>query len=356
MNNDHFAIIPFERKETWDELVKTFPQHDIYYLTGYVDAFRLHGDGEPILIHYKNGHVQGICVYMKRDIANEPWAAGLEKNACFDLITPYGYGGFIFKGEPSATDIKTFYSEYCIYMSDSNILAAFTRWHPMLNNAELLKGVSNVIDLGKTIHIDTTTEELIMQNILSKDRCTIRKATKNGIEIHCSEDWGIFPKFIDIYNKTMEKDNAHAYYYFEEAFYRSVVENLKGKFKVFYAVYNEEIIAASIILFCNGQVHYHLSGSVSEYRNLNPSNLLLYEVAVWASHNGYKSFHLGGGIGSQQDLLFKFKQSFNKNSGNQFSISKEIFSREAYDKLVELRRVNDKSFNAESSFFPLYRS
>lgn len=354
--NPHFTIIPYEQRDTWDKLVRTFPQYDIYYLTGYLDAFRLHGDGDPILIHYNNGEVEGICVYMKRDVAIEPWAKGLESEKYFDLITPYGYGGFIFKSRVSSTKIQEFYDEYVTYMSDNNIVAAFTRWHPMLANAEQLKGVSNVIDLGKTIHIDTTTEDLIMKNILSKDRCTIRKAMKNGIKIRESEDWTIFSIFIDIYNKTMERDNALKYYYFGEEFYRSIVENLAGQFKVFYAEYNNEIIAMSIILFCNGQVHYHLSGSLIEYRNLNPTNLLLYEVAVWAAQNGYKSVHLGGGVGSGQDSLFKFKQSFNKNSGNQFSISKEIFNQLTYDKLVKLRQNNDTEFPNVHSFFPLYRS
>lgn len=350
-------IISFENRTSWDKLVQSFSNFDIYYLSGYLDAFRLHGDGEPILVSYESDFLRGICAYMKRDVANEAWAkCEINEGVVFDITTPYGYGGFIFEGEVSRVNISEFWKAFVAKMQDENIVCAFTRWHPMLQNVNVLRGFSNVIDLGKTIHIDTLNEDLIMQNILSKDRCSIRKATKNGVVIHHCDNWGIFESFIRIYNKTMDKDHADAYYYFEEKFYRSLYENLRGMFTVFYAVYQNKIIAASIILFCNSQVHYHLSGSLIEYRNLNPTNLLLFEVAVWAAQNGYRTFHLGGGVGSGEDPLFRFKKAFNKTSGNQFSISKDIFNKRRYLDLVEVRRNANPQFNEESNFFPLYRS
>ena len=84
--------------------------------------------------------------------------------------------------------------------------------------------------------------------------------------------------------------------------------------------------------------------------------MLLYKAAVWGCEQGYKTFHLGGGVGSGEDNLYKFKAAFNKNSDYQFSIGKQIFDQEAYDKLVAIRAEQDSSFDKESKFFPLYRS
>jgi CelD/BcsL family acetyltransferase involved in cellulose biosynthesis len=125
---------------------------------------------------------------------------------------------------------------------------------------------------------------------------------------------------------------------------------------MFYAVMDGQIIAMSIMLFANDQMHYHLSGSMIEYRNLAPSNLLLYKAALWGCERGYKTFHLGGGVGSGEDGLYKFKAAFNKNSDYQFSIGKEIFNQEKYDELVAERTGRDLTFNEDSKFFPLYRS
>ena len=77
---------------------------------------------------------------------------------------------------------------------------------------------------------------------------------------------------------------------------------------------------------------------------------------IWGCEQGFKTFHLGGGVGSGEDNLYKFKAAFNRNSDYQFSIGKEIFYREKYDELVRIRKNSDESFNAESSFFPLYRA
>ena len=140
-----------------------------------------------------------------------------------------------------------------------------------------------------------------------------------------------------------------------EDFYKVIYDYLKGNFKVFYATLEDKIVAASLILYANKQVHYHLSGSLSKYRNLAPTNLLLYQVALWGQEHGFKTLHLGGGLGSGNDNLYKFKAAFNRNSGLQFSIGKHIFNQELYDKLVNLRLQKDPNFNVESKFFPLYR-
>ena len=184
----------------------------------------------------------------------------------------------------------------------------------------------------------------------------IRKAEKNGIEIFHEKDLKLFQDFKRIYNATMDKDHAEKYYYFDDAFYESIHRDLHEHYEMFYAVYQGEIIAMSIMIFANNRMHYHLSGSMIEYRNLAPSNLLLYIAALWGHEQGFKTFHLGGGVGSGEDSLFKFKAAFNRNSDYQFSIGKEIFDQQKYDELVQERAQRDDAFNSQSSYFPVYRS
>jgi predicted N-acyltransferase len=167
---------------------------------------------------------------------------------------------------------------------------------------------------------------------------------------------GLFDEFIKIYNATMDKDNAEDYYYFKRPFYESIHNDLKDNYEMFWAEYEGKIIAMSIMIFANNRMHYHLSGSLAEYRNLAPSNLLLYKAALWGSEQGYKTFHLGGGVGSGEDNLYKFKSAFNRTSNYQFSIAKHIFNQDIYNSLVEFRVANDANFNPGSKFFPLYRS
>lgn len=150
----------------------------------------------------------------------------------------------------------------------------------------------------------------------------------------------------------MDRDHAEDYYYFGKDFYISILEELPENAQVFYAEKDGVVIAASIILAANGMMDYHLSGSIREYGNLAPTNLLLYKAALWGCANGYRTFYLGGGIGSGEDSLFKFKRSFYKGTLNHFYIGKKIFDKRVYDKLVGIKA--DKISN--DKYFPMYRA
>ena len=331
----------------WDETVKSFAEYDVYYLSGYVKAFQIHGDGDPQLLYYEADGLKAIYVYMKRKTAIEGY---------YDSVTPYGYGGVLFDGDTSEQNLQAFWKAYVEKMKEEGIVDNFVRYHPVLANAAPMKQISTVIDLGKTIAFDLASPDVIWENITSKNRNMIRKAEKNGITIEHGKGMDLLDKFTEIYNATMDKDHAEEYYYFKRPFYESIDRDLQDNYEMFYAMYEGRPIAMSIMIFANGRLNYHLSGSDIEYRNLAPSNLLLYKAALWGCEQGCKTFHLGGGVGSGEDNLYKFKAAFNKNSDYQFSIGKEIFDQEKYDELVALRAKQDSDFNPESKFFPLYRS
>ena len=340
-------IFNMNQAKEWDNLVQSFTNYDVYYLSGYVKAFQIHGDGEPQLFYYDEKGLRGIYVYMKRKTAIE---------GVFDSITPYGYGGFLLEGDTSEENVKALWAAYVDRMKEENIVDNFVRYHPVLANAVPMKTCSDVIDLGKTVAMDLTSEEVIWKNIHSKNRNMIRKAEKNGIVIKHGQGLELFDDFIKIYNATMDKDNAEAYYYFKPEFYKSIHEDLKDNYEMFWAEYEGKIIAMSIMIFANGRLNYHLSGSDLQYRNLAPSNLLLYKAAMWGMEKGMNTFHLGGGVGSGEDNLYKFNIAFNRFSDCQFSIAKHVFDNEKYDELVAERASRDAEFDKESKFFPLYRS
>lgn len=340
-------LFSLDASKEWDDIVRSFQEWDVYYLSGYTKAFHIHGDGDPFLVYYEENGLRAIYVYMRRQTALP---------GVYDSITPYGYGGVLFEGEASDQNRKAFWDTFVAKMHEECIVDNFVRYHPVLRNAESMKGMSDVLDLGKTIAIDLTSPEVIWENIIGKNRNMIRKAEKNAIEIYHGKSMELFKIFRRIYNATMDKDNAERYYYFGEAFYESIHQDLNSNYELFYAVLNGDVIATSIILYGNKQMHYHLSGSVQEYRNLAPSNLLLFKAALWGNEQGFKTFHLGGGVGSGEDNLYRFKAAFNKYSDYQFAIGKQIFDQQKYDELVAIRRSTDPLFNADSHFFPLYRA
>ncbi|MGB5824674.1 MAG: GNAT family N-acetyltransferase [Proteocatella sp.] len=346
-----FQVITIEESYKWDRIVKSFNNYDVYYLSGYIKSFQLHGDGEPLLLYFENKNTKAMNVVMKRDIAKYKHFVGkLEEKLYFDLSTPYGYGGFVIEGD----DFQGLNKAYTNYCTDNNIVSEFVRFHPLLENWKKLNSLYEIIHLGETVCLDTTSQEVIWSNISSKNRNMIRKAKKSGLKTYWCRDEKIIDSFIEIYNDTMDKDFADSYYYFNKDFYLSILNDLKYHAIWFYTELDGEIAAISIFMFCNGNMHYHLSASRKEYQKMAPTNLLLYEASSWACENGYTRMHLGGGLGSEHDNLYKFKKAFNKEKDTEFHIGKKIFENELYQKLVDVR-MQDDNYDEKTSFFPSYR-
>lgn len=340
-------VYTLAQAEQWDVIVRSFKDYDVYWLSGYVKAFQIHGDGEPLLFFYANKHTRGINVVMKRDVANDGRFKGkIPVGQYFDFATPYGYGGWIIEGK----DTEALFSDYRLWLEENGIISEFVRFHPMFHNHENCRLFYEVIQLGEVVHMELTSPEDIWNNIISKNRNMIRKAIKNDIKIYNGRYPEIYKEFRVIYNSTMDKDKAEDYYYFSSEFYTSVLMDLPQNAQVFWAEKNDRIIAASIILATNGRMNYHLSGSIMEYNSLAPTNLLLYETALWGFANGYKTLYLGGGVGSGRDSLFRFKRAFYKGELNHFFIGEKIYNQEKYNELLKVRtEINNPGY------FPKYR-
>lgn len=342
-------IYTIDQAEKWDSIVRSFEKYDVYWLSGYVKAFKLHGDGEPLLFYYASEYARGMNVVMKRDIASDPHFSGkIKEGLYYDFATPYGYGGWIIEGRQT-DDLFAAYSDW----SKKNcIISEFVRFHPMTKNHEPCTSYYEVIKLGEVVHIPLSDPEIIWGHLTSKNRNVIRKAIKNSIRIYNGRYPEIYERFREIYNETMDKDEAEKYYYFSSDFYLSVCEDLPENAQIFWAEKDNVVIAASIMLECNGFMNYHLSGSLREYSSLAATNLLLYKAALWGCAHGLRTLYLGGGVGSGEDSLYKFKRAFYKGDDlNNFHIGRKIFDLDVYNELIDMRGEGIEN----ADFFPAYR-
>lgn len=340
-------VYTIDNAEQWDGVVRSFQEYDVYWLSGYVKAFKLHGDGEPMLFYYKDDDIRGINVVMRRDVAkDENFVGRISEGRYYDFSTPYGYGGWLIEGVNSTN----LFTEYKDWLLENHIICEFVRFHPVIGNHKFSDEFYDVIELGKVVHMELGSKEDIWSNFTSKNRNVIRKAMKNDIKIYNGRFPEIFMKFREIYDLTMEKDRAEDYYFFSSDFYESILHDLSENAQVFWAEKDGKVIAASIMLMANCRMNYHLSGSLKEYSMFAPTNLLLYKAAVWGAENNFKTLYLGGGVGSGEDSLFKFKRAFFRGDLRRFYIGKQIYDNDMYNELVGIRR------KVESNYFPEYRA
>ena len=221
-----------------------------------------------------------------------------------------------------------------------------------MKNYDTIPYVIETKYLRDTIFMDTTNPELIMLNMDSKNRNMVRKAQKNDVSI-IKKDITEFEEFIPMYIETMKKNGAEEYYIFQRNYFESLI-TMKDNAFILYAIYKDIPISGSIIYYNDRYMHYHLSGSYTEYRKYSPSNFLLYTAACIASEIGIKQFHLGGGM-SPDDSLFGFKKQFNKYGRASFFVGRTIFNMDAYKELLNIRKKADLEFDINNGFMIQYR-
>lgn len=338
----------------WNDCVKSFEKWDIYFLYEYAYSFMLHGDGDAQLIYFEDDGERLCYVVMQKDIAeSKEFTSLIEKERFYDWETPYGYGGPLADGIISEKAQQIFEKEIREYCLNNGIVSQFVRFHPLLENYKLMPQLIENRYLRDTIYMDVSVdEEQIFLNMDSKNRNMVRKARKNNVTV---EQRGIdeIDDFIQMYNETMKKNGAGEYYTFKNDYFDSL-KLMKDNVCLFYAMYENEPISGTIILYNQELAHYHLSGSRMGFRKYSPSNLMLYEIACWAHKKGIKKFHLGGGM-SPDDSLFGFKKQFNKDGRVPFVVGRTIFDRKAYQELLEDRRKKDESFDINNGFMIQYR-
>ncbi len=348
-------LISYQDREKWNETVTAYKKHDVYYKCEYAASFMENEDGTPYLLNFV-GKTGRMCYpIIEKDIAFfGSFQEILPKGSYFDWNTPYGYGGPLSDSECFTDEDKAEFKKELFELAEKrNVVSQFLRFHPLLQNQVVLGDAIENVYIKDTVFINMDTQEDLMVQMDPKNRNLIRKAIKSGIEIR-HDSGKMMEEFIEIYNATMNRDNARSFYYFPKSYYEFMKEKMEEETEYFYAFKDGKMVAASIFFYGNGVMHYHLSGNYLEYRTFAPTNLILYEAANWGRSIGMKALHLGGGLGVE-DSLFHFKKQFNKNGRIGFYIGRNIFDKEKYAELLSKRKEADSEFDLNNTYYIQYR-
>lgn len=347
---NRFEIITSEEKEKWNAIVNSFSNWDVSYLVEYVQAFKYNGDGEPILFYYNDGKTRAMNVIMKRDIADfEKFKNTIEKGQYFDAVSPYGYGGFIIEGD-NYEDVNKSYEKYC---RDNGIICEFVRFHLLEHYEKKYNGKVENIKHNIIRKLNLNPDEMLM-DVEYKVRKNLKRANQNGLTIEIDTEGKSLDDFLNIYYKTMDRNDAKSDYYFSKEFF-NILNTMKDNIVYFNVIHEGKIISTELVIYSKNNCYSYLGGTLNEYFNLRPNDFLKYEIIKWAYSKNLKNFILGGGYGNDDDGIFKYKKSFAPNGIVDFFVGKKIFNEEIYNKLIEIRK-EEKNFDENSKFFPLYRS
>ena len=271
----------------------------------------------------------------------------------YDLVTPYGYGGPVIHWTNDKEKlIQAYMDDFGRYTEKEHIIAEFVRFHPILGNGVDFKEVYKSIFDRKTVGTNLTYDDVIAKEFSKHKRKDIRKALKNPeIRYEVTENPSTLQDFLKIYYSTMDRDKADDYYYFKPDYFQTMLEKFREHITAGRVFLGDQLIAMGVYFRYGKYLHAHLSGTLSEYLDYSPANILKYALAVYGHENGYEVIHYGGGTSrSPENGVYKFKKEFGKNTEFDFYIAKKVWNEEIYKQIC-----STVGADVNSDFFPAYR-
>ncbi len=330
--------------------------HDFYHLPKYValEAERVGGDAACVV--FREGDSLAVVPLVVRSLPADLLGVAPDY---LDATSPYGYPGPVFGG-PLPVDegfVARSFEALVEVMRARKIVSAFLRLHPLVGLPRTESGSDAIetMEHGETVWLDLSRGiEELTRDTRPTHRNLIARARREGFVVAKDESDAALLEFGDIYRETMRRIGASAMYLFSDDYFFALREALGPVFHLWTVSLGDEVAAAGLFPACQGLVQYHLSGTREKFARQSPTRLLLAEVRNWAVSAGCSVLHLGGGLGSREDGLFRFKAGFS-GSRARFRTMRIIADRELYGRLVESVAVGGAAVPDEG-FFPRYRA
>lgn len=325
--------------------------HDIYFLPAYGKLNEHIEGGEAQIFDFtcKYGHVRSV--FIRRAV---PFLLNGEKY--YDAITPYGYGGPVVLEATDREKLVNAYADaYRAYCRKNRIVDEFVRFHPLAENALDFGCLYETTYNRHTIAVDLTDDDYSKTQFTPDCRNMIRKAAKKGVEIEVDEECSRMAEFIPLYFKTMDKNRASGYYYFESDYYDQLQHIEGSNLILINALLEDKLIGSAMFMLSDENMHYHLSSTDPEYYSYAANNAILAQAIEYGRVHGKKWLHLGGGVSaSEKDPLFKFKRNFGRMDKNlkDFYMGKAVFLPDEYAQLCVIAQEQGIE---PGGFFPAYR-
>lgn len=265
----------------------------------------------------------------------------------YDIVTPYGYGGFSNPSGLVCETLKEFRAKFLDVSRDRGLIAEFLRLNPLDSDNEIIAQGSDVVACRATFGSFITDPDLEFANTSTAHRGAVRKAAKNDVlakEVDVSELLNSESAFRELYRTNMERLNSRAELRMPQEYYQALLDLPHGTIRLVYAVMNTSVVAAAIFLVWGDRVHYHLSSANDAGRQVQATDLLI-DYAMREFGGLPKILHVGGGL-SEADGLEKFKRRAT-SSEFQLRLCSNVVNRPRYVDLC-------KGFQSRN-YFPSYR-
>jgi hypothetical protein len=331
--------------DRWDQFLREVP-HDFYHLPGYVRlaARQEEGEAEAVLVRAADNYF--FLPYVVRPLAG---TGG-------DLVSPYGYPGPLFR-ESTPGFVRAAVGEWAGVLRQRGVVSGFFRLHPLFPvPAEALASHGSLIRRGSTVSIDLTlSEREIWDGFRHGHQADIKRAQRRDLVCTLDPCGRSLEELISLYQETMDRVGAADFYYFPRSYFQDLSTALGERLWVCIARgVNGKALAGELFVACGPIVQAHLGGVRTAALALAPTKLVNDFAWRLAKDRGCRVLHLGGGVGSAEDSLFRFKTGFS-DCRHPYYTWQVVFREDVYQALTA-RRLESPGAAARPGFFPAYRA
>ena len=346
----------------WDATIAK-ARASVFHSAGYHRYTAGFGQGAPYLAVIGDEECGVAWPYLLRALDDVPSLAG---SARMDVTSVYGYPGPLVWGCRSDDErVRLAFDLIAETWRLQGVVSAFTRFNPLLANAQMLPptpawataGSPGVIQSGSTVSVDLTqTPEEIRAEYGRDLGREIRRGRNAGLETVVDVGWEHLPDFAEQYRETMLRLGAADFYFFSQADFERLHQCLPDSAHLLVARLGGIVAAAGLFLDSGECLEWHLVSAKAELQSLSPSKVLVEDAILWAKSRGFRAMHLGGGRGAHADSLLWFKSRFSQRR-HQFAVGAWVVDPDYYGHLVR-ERVASLPVGAtlDPSYFPAYRA
>ena len=257
----------------------------------------------------------------------------------YDIEGAYGYNG-ILANTDDRDFLEQFGNQFTLFCRESNIIAEFTRFNPLLKN-HLWSRYMTVEAANKNIVVDLTAslEHIWTDYYEHAARKNIKKAQRSGLSVKAF--WGKemdahwLKEFIKIYYVTMDRNDSEDFYYFKEDYFNGICQNLGEHSLFFFTMLEDKVLSCELVLLNSLSAYSFLGGTLSEYYPLRPNNILKHEIIRYLKTMNVKEYCMGGGS-TLDDSLYRYKRTFARQGEVEFYIGKKIYDQETYNTVCQI--------------------
>ncbi len=272
-----------------------------------------------------------------------------------DIVSPYGYGGPYAVGATDL-DVSEFWRGIEAWALREDVVCAFARLSLFERAERVFSGVVEPRFRNVVWQISDAPEQR-WRRYAPKVRKNVQKAIRSGVTI-AQDEGERLGAFVELYQHTMERRDADQRYRFSMSFFQAIIDTLPGRFRFFHAFVGDRIISTELVLLSATRMYSFLGGTYQDAFALRPNDLLKHVVAEWGAAQGFDTFVLGGGQGADDGIL-QYKLGFSPSGAIDFKVGARVFSRDAYEALVNDRAVwesrRGERWRAPMGVFPAYR-